>query len=110
MAIVTKLTLCTTAIKNAISEARKVQVLCLMVKQNKCNDNLNNLRVVLKQAVQIKKRNICSITISDKSSVTTFNIKSHRCFCLKGAKTTCVEITNAQFQCSLKFLAHINMF
>ena len=62
MAIVTKLTLFTTAIKSSISEARKVQVLYLMVKQNKCNDNLNNLRVVLEQAVQIKKRNICSIT------------------------------------------------
>ena len=56
MAIVTELTSFTNAIKNSISEARKVQVLPLMIKQNIYNHNLNNPRVVLKQAIQVQEK------------------------------------------------------
>ena len=56
MAIVTELTSLTTAIKSSILEDRKVQVLSQIIKYNKCNNNQNKLRIVLKQAVQIQEK------------------------------------------------------
>ena len=56
MAIVTELTSLTTAIKSSILEDRKVQVLSQIIKHNKCNNNQNKLRIVLKQAVQIQEK------------------------------------------------------
>ena len=53
MAIVTELTSLTTAIKSSILE---VQVLSQIIKYNKCNNNQNKLRIVLKQAVQIQEK------------------------------------------------------
>ena len=56
MVIVTELTSFTTAIKSSISEPIKVQELYKMIKLNKCNNNTNKPRVVLKQAVQIQEK------------------------------------------------------
>ena len=56
MARFTKLTLFTTTIKSSSSEARKVQVLYTVIKQNKSNNNPNKPRLVLKQAARIQEK------------------------------------------------------
>ena len=56
IAIVTELTTLTIAIKGSITEDRKVQVLCQMIKRNKCSHNPNKPKIALKQAVQIQEK------------------------------------------------------
>ena len=56
MAIVTELTLLTIAMKSSISEDRKLQLLCNMMKYNKCIHNPSKPGIILKQAVQIQEK------------------------------------------------------
>ena len=56
MLIVTKSTLFTTAVRSFWSEAKNVQVLSIMIKRNKFNNNPNNPRLALKQAAQIQEK------------------------------------------------------
>ena len=55
MAIVTELTLLTIAMKSSISEDRKLQLLCNMMKY-KCIHNPSKPGIILKQAVQIQEK------------------------------------------------------